>query len=56
MVMAANYIILFAASILGPKAIGAIKVAQNLMGVASNCIVPKPWKNIVPVRSAAAFS
>lgn len=49
----ANYIILFAASILGPVAIGAIKVAQNLMGVLN--VLFQAMENIVPVRSAEAF-
>ncbi|MBR9831425.1 hypothetical protein GYB57_04700 [bacterium] len=49
----ANYIILFAASILGPAVIGAIKVAQNLMGVLN--VLFQAMENIIPVRSAEAY-
>jgi O-antigen/teichoic acid export membrane protein len=49
----ANYIILFAASILGPAAIGAIRVSQNLMGVLN--VLFQAMENIIPARSAEAF-
>jgi len=49
----ANYIILYAASILGPVAIGAIRVSQNLMGVLN--VLFQAMENIIPVRSAEAL-
>ena len=49
----ANYIILFAASILGPSAIGAIRVSQNLMGVLN--VLFQAMENIIPARSAEAL-
>lgn len=49
----ANYIILFAATILGPAAIGAIRVSQNLMGVLN--VLFQAMENIIPTRSAEAF-
>jgi O-antigen/teichoic acid export membrane protein len=49
----ANYIILFAASVLGPAAIGAIRVSQNLMGVLN--VLFQAMENIIPARSAEAL-
>ncbi|MFK7757414.1 MAG: lipopolysaccharide biosynthesis protein [Flavobacteriales bacterium] len=49
----ANYIILYAASILGPAAIGAIRVSQNLMGVLN--VLFQAMENIIPARSAEAL-
>ena len=49
----ANYIVLFAASILGPAAIGAIRVSQNLMGILN--VLFLAMENLIPARSAEAF-
>ncbi|WNJ19317.1 hypothetical protein [Pontibacter sp. G13] len=49
----ANYFILAAAALLGPAAVGGLKVAQNLMGASH--IFFLAMENMVPVKAAQAY-
>lgn len=49
-----NYFIVVAAALIGPVAIGAVRIAQNIMGVLHVIFIA--LENIVPVKAAEALS
>lgn len=49
-----NYFLLAAAALLGPVALGALRIAQNLLGLTH--VLFQAMENVVPVKAAEAFS
>jgi O-antigen/teichoic acid export membrane protein len=49
-----NYFMLVAAAVIGPVAIGAVRIAQNIMGVLHVIFIA--LENIVPVKAAEALN
>ena len=48
-----NYFVLAAGALLGPAAVGAVRIAQNIMGLLH--VLFQAMENIVPVRAAEAL-
>lgn len=48
-----NYFLVAAAALLGPKGLGALRIAQNLLGLTH--VLFQAMENVVPVKAAEAF-